>query len=67
MRADDEILEEIPRWATRGVAAIRGRLIDSKNGDSDVWPNKAEIMAVIKRIDDAEERHPERRANDRLP
>gem|GEM_PF-185525 len=47
MHSDDAILKEIPRWATRGVAAIYGRLIDSKDGGSDVWPNKAAIKAVI--------------------
>jgi len=52
MHTDDEILKEIPRWATRGVAAIYGRLIDSKDGGSDVWPNKGAIKAVIESIDE---------------
>ena len=51
MRSDDDILTEIPRWATRGVAAIYGRLIDSSDGGSDVWPNRAAIKAVIESID----------------
>lgn len=52
MHADDDILKEIPRWAKRGVAAIYGRLIDSKDGGSDIWPNKAAIKAVIEAIDE---------------
>jgi hypothetical protein len=48
--SDDDILEEIPRWANRGVAAIYGRLIDSRAEASDVWPNKAAIKAVIETI-----------------
>ena len=51
MRSDDDILTEIPRWATRGVAAIYGRLIDSSDGGSDVWPNRAAIKAVIESTD----------------
>jgi len=47
MHSDDDILKEIPRWAKRGVAAIYGRLIDSRDGGSDIWPNKAAIKAVI--------------------
>jgi hypothetical protein len=48
MLADDVILEEIPRWASRGVAAIYGRLIENSSAQgSDVWPNKAAIKAVI--------------------
>ena len=49
MHSDDDILKEIPRWATRGVAAIYGRLIDRRDGGSDIWPNKAAIKAVIER------------------
>ncbi|MBE0535738.1 MAG: hypothetical protein IH624_08705 [Phycisphaerae bacterium] len=49
MHADDDILNEIPRWAARGVAAIYGRLIDGGEG-SDVWPNKAAIRAVTESI-----------------
>lgn len=52
LRRDDAILKEIPRWATRGVAAIYGRLFDSSDGGSDVWPNKAAIKAVIESIDE---------------
>ena len=52
MRADDEILKEIPRWARRGVAAIYGRLIDSGDGGSYIWPNKAAIKAMIEGLDD---------------
>jgi len=52
MHTDDAILKEIPRWATRGVAAIYGRLIESQDGGSDVWPNKAAIKAVIESIDE---------------
>jgi hypothetical protein len=32
MRSDDDILKEIPRWATRGVAAIYGRLSTPRRG-----------------------------------
>ena len=52
MHSDDDILKEIPRWATRGVAAIYGRLIDSSDGGSDIWPNRAAIKAVIESIDE---------------
>ncbi len=52
MHADDDILKEIPRWATRGVAAIYGRLIDRRDGGSDIWPNKAAIKAVIESVDE---------------
>ena len=51
MPSDDDILTEIPRWATRGVAAIYGRFIDSSDGGSDVWPNRAAIKAVIESIE----------------
>jgi hypothetical protein len=51
MAADDEILTEIPRWASHGVGAIYGRLIDGAEG-SDVWPNKAAIRAVIAGVDE---------------
>jgi hypothetical protein len=50
MRSDDDILTEIPRWATRGVAAIYGRLLDGGTEASDIWPNKAAIKTVIDRI-----------------
>jgi hypothetical protein len=52
LRSDDAIVKEVPRWATRGVAAIYGRLFDSGDGGSDVWPNKAAIKAVIESIDE---------------
>ena len=51
MLSDDDILKEIPRWATRGVAAIYGRLIDRSSGGSEIWPNRAAIKAVIESID----------------
>ncbi|MFP4190760.1 MAG: hypothetical protein ACLFU6_01695 [Candidatus Hydrogenedentota bacterium] len=51
MHSDDEILDEIPRWANRGVAAIYGRLIEnSSDGGSDIWPNKPAIKSVIESI-----------------
>jgi hypothetical protein len=50
LRSDDAILKEISRWATRGVAAIYGRLFDSRDEGSDPWPNKAAIKAVIEGI-----------------
>jgi len=50
MHADGDILKEIPRWATRGIAAIYGRLIDGNDGGSDIWPNKAAIKAVIESV-----------------
>jgi hypothetical protein len=52
MRSDDEILTEIPRWASRGVAAIYGRLVESGTAGSDVWPNKARIKAVIRSLNE---------------
>jgi len=52
LHSDDDILREIPRWAGRGVAAIYGRLFDSSDGGSDVWPNKDAIKAVIERIEE---------------
>ena len=52
MHTDDEILKEISRWPRCGVAAIHGRLIDSKDGGSDIWPNKAAIKAMIEGSDD---------------
>ncbi|MBE0542181.1 MAG: hypothetical protein IH623_12400 [Verrucomicrobia bacterium] len=52
MRSDEDILNEIPRWASRGVAAIYGRLLDGRSGGSDSWPNKAAIKAVIESIDE---------------
>ncbi len=52
MLTDDAILKEIPRWANRGMAAIYGRLIDSSDGGSDVWPNQAAIKAVIESIEE---------------
>lgn len=51
MHSDDEILDEIPRWASRGVAAIYGRLIENS---SDIWPNKAAIKSVIDALDEQE-------------
>lgn len=51
-RSDDEILNEIPRWATRGVAAIYGRLLDRNVQGSQPWPNHAAIKAVIQSIED---------------
>jgi hypothetical protein len=50
MSSDEEILKEIPRWASRGVGAIYGRLIEIRTEASDVWPNKAEIKKVIESI-----------------
>ena len=52
MLSDDTILEEIPRWATRGVAAIYGRFLESAADGSEVWPNKGAIKAVIESIGD---------------
>jgi len=52
LHSDDDILNEIPRWATRGVAAIYGRFIDSGTEGSDVWPNRTAIKAVIESIDE---------------
>lgn len=50
---DSEILDEIPRWASREVAAIYGRLIKNENnGGSDVWPNKSAIKSVIMSFDE---------------
>lgn len=55
MHADDDILEEIPRWASCGVAAIYGRLIQIASDEgSETWPNKSDIKSVIEflEIDD---------------
>ena len=49
---DEAILEEIPRWASRGVAAIYGRFLGSGADGSEVWPNKAAIKSVIERLED---------------
>ncbi len=49
-RSDDDILTEIPRWATRGIGAIYGRLLDRNVRGSQPWPNRAEIKAVIESI-----------------
>ena len=60
MGSDNDILEEIPRWASRGVAAIYGRLLNNTSDEgSDAWPNKAAIKAVISQVDG---RGPEARA-----
>jgi hypothetical protein len=50
--SDDDIQREIPRWASRGVAAIYGRLLDRHTEGSEVWPNHAAIKAVIESIDE---------------
>jgi hypothetical protein len=50
--SDDDILCEIPRWASRGVAAIYGRLLDGHTEGSEVWPNHTVIKAVIESIDE---------------
>ena len=47
--SDEEILEEIPRWASRGVGAIYGRMFDDGKV---IWPNKAEIKELILSIDE---------------
>jgi hypothetical protein len=52
LRSEDDILREIPRWATRGVAAIYGRLLGSGTEASDTWPNQAAIKAVIESINE---------------
>lgn len=52
MHSDADILKEIPRWASRGVAAIYGRLLDSGTEGSDPWPNKSAIKARIESIED---------------
>lgn len=52
MRSDEDILTEIPRWTTRGVAAIYGRLLRSSGAEgSDVWLNKSALKAVITKMD----------------
>jgi len=50
--SDDDILREIPRWASRGVAAIYGRFLDRGSEGSEVWPNRAAIKAVIEGLDE---------------
>jgi len=52
MSADSDILEEIPRWAGRGVAAVYGRFLESGSVGSEVWPNREAIKAVIEGIED---------------
>jgi hypothetical protein len=51
MRDDDDILKEIPRWGTRGVGAIYGRLLQPGTDGSEPWPNKAAIKRVIENIE----------------
>jgi hypothetical protein len=51
MRADEDILREIPRWAARGVGAIYGRLLDPRTHGSEPWPNKSEIKALITKLE----------------
>ncbi len=51
MRADDDILKEIPRWATRGVGAIYGRLLQPGTDGSEPWPNKTAIKRLIESIE----------------
>jgi hypothetical protein len=51
MRADDDILKEIPRWTTRGVGAIYGRLLQPGTQGSEPWPNKASIKRLIEDIE----------------
>ena len=41
---------DFPIKAPNAAAAIYGRLIERKDGGSDVWPNKAAIKAVIEQI-----------------
>jgi len=50
--SDDDILREIPRWASRGVAAIYGRFLDRGSEGSEVWPKRAAIKAVIEGLDE---------------
>ena len=50
MRSDEDIIKEIPRWASRGVGAIYGRILDNRTQGSEPWPNKAAIKAAIERI-----------------
>jgi hypothetical protein len=52
LRSDDDVLKEIPRWASRGVAAIYGRLMDPGAEGSETWPNKAAIKEVIEQIEE---------------
>lgn len=47
MRSDGDILKEMPRWGSRGVAAIYGRILEKGTNGSEPWPNKASIKAVI--------------------
>jgi hypothetical protein len=50
--SDAAVLEEIPRWASRGVAAIYGRFLGRVVDGSEAWPNKAAIKSVIERLED---------------
>lgn len=52
LRSDDDILKEIPRWATRGVGAVYGRLLDRNVEGSETWPNRAAIKTVIESMND---------------
>lgn len=52
MSADEDILEEIPRWAGRGVAAVYGRLLESGSAGSEAWPNREAIKEVIEGLGD---------------
>jgi hypothetical protein len=51
MRSDEDILKEIPRWASRGIGAIYGRILDRRTQGSETWPNKAAIKAAIEKIE----------------
>jgi hypothetical protein len=50
LRTEDDILKEIPRWATRGIGAIYGKLEKGKPG-SVPWTNKNEIKRVIEKVE----------------
>ena len=58
MRADEDILREIPRWATRGVGAIYGRLLEQGTQGSEPWPNKAAIKALIRKLEQDRKSNP---------
>jgi hypothetical protein len=51
LRTDEDVVKEIPRWASRGVGAIYGRLTGPIPEASDAWPNSEAIKAAIQRVE----------------
>jgi hypothetical protein len=54
LRTDEDVVKEIPRWASRGIGAIYGRLTGPIPEASDAWPNSEAIKAAIQRVEQLE-------------